>query len=1225
MSHRFLRFAGACLLAPMVSPPSLRAQNDGGFIESGQWACLVPLQGIDCRGGQEHSMLESWVAPRDVALESPVEGDVWDDIDFGSQARSAAWRGLGPPRFIDLSLWSPRDAVDFDAYLRARGLTDDFVLGLAVTYVENTTGRPLSVGLCTSSDDSIQVWISGAMVLSKSVCRPLGEDCDEVTPAVLAAGVNRVTVLVWEGHGGFGFRLGFVKPDGSPYTAADREIRYLGARGPLGTLAAPPVLERTYATDGYLCADRAHEVALAGSGFEKDGLYEVVEVLRGPVTAEEVTPISHGGSAVTDLLPTVPVGAFHRTVVGSPCSTDNDTRFDQGTAVFTSRATTGGDIWASGDTFELTFKYVRGDFDISVEILGVSFPAEGRWGKFGLMARQSLDATAKLTALLDHPSGLEDLDPARCTVRTVHFAKGSMLEPATTAGLQDPWDNGSSLKHPRFLRLTRRGDLVQAWVSNTAGLGKDPPATDDAHWVPLCVDFWKDGPSGLYLGFAVSVHNSSGCRTGEVSWRLVSFSGDGDGPGIPPAGVTVSWKVLGSVLSSEGLSYTVAGPFRSSLRLRGWSDGAITRGPEVLWFQSPPRRNAGAFARSCDIGEAGPCTPGSLAHDDRGTPGIEDDRYTITASGADIGEGGDQCHFAYAPVEGDFAVQARFPRVSPPGGWTRWGKYGLMARWDCHPRSAYFFAHNATATDQACAVDAPRTAFRAHAGEDGTNGEPFALWWQDVFGKEPLVGGCERLNADPRENDLRGDRRNAAPWLRLVRRGDTFYGYASEDGKDWRTLGSHTWPDAPETMLVGVAATSHVECDVVRVWFESFEMGPAPTIEARLPRGRPLPAGVLVAAESFDDAEDGTCPEGWRCARWGEGGFSPQAAGGRLRLADVRNGPLGSGEDVAAVAFLEEPIAAEGAYLFDFDVFFSFDQVLAGDRSPADGLAFCVLGTETGAEALDLRLGDRGGGLGYQRMNLSHDERVVRTKSFALNSFAIEVDTWHNGDELNDGDGGNVSGWDLRGGRLRTGTGAYHIGLDAGSSVASVQRNLQVGVHDDDLPDVYDPAGIHVRVLYDHGLVKAWVGSNAAPGRELLQVLEHEIEPLHWNASRALVGFTAATGAATCTVEVDGLVVRDLLHDGGLAFHRGDADGNGELEITDAVRVLGFLFLGGTGPPCLDAADADDNGLLEITDAIRVLGYLFLGHKPPEPPGPAPLACGRDGGQELGCAFYSGC
>jgi phosphatidylinositol-3-phosphatase len=74
-------------------------------------------------------------------------------------------------------------------------------------------------------------------------------------------------------------------------------------------------------------------------------------------------------------------------------------------------------------------------------------------------------------------------------------------------------------------------------------------------------------------------------------------------------------------------------------------------------------------------------------------------------------------------------------------------------------------------------------------------------------------------------------------------------------------------------------------------------------------------------------------------------------------------------------------------------------------------------------------------------------------------------------------------------------------------------------------------------------------------------------------------------------------------------FRRGDVDQDGEVRLLDVV-VLGHLFLTGDLPACPDAADADGNGLLEITDAIAILGYLFLAGEPP--PAPGPTTCGPD-------------
>ncbi|HVR73989.1 MAG TPA: hypothetical protein VMT52_06630, partial [Planctomycetota bacterium] len=95
----------------------------------------------------------------------------------------------------------------------------------------------------------------------------------------------------------------------------------------------------------------------------------------------------------------------------------------------------------------------------------------------------------------------------------------------------------------------------------------------------------------------------------------------------------------------------------------------------------------------------------------------------------------------------------------------------------------------------------------------------------------------------------------------------------------------------------------------------------------------------------------------------------------------------------------------------------------------------------------------------------------------------------------------------------------------------------------------------------------------------------------------------------------------------GQIFHRGDADDNGSIQLTDALRVLGYLFLGGEEPTCVEAFDADDNGQVQLTDALRILGFLFLGGLEPAPPGPPGSPCGPDpeGSPDLGCTSYTSC
>lgn len=75
--------------------------------------------------------------------------------------------------------------------------------------------------------------------------------------------------------------------------------------------------------------------------------------------------------------------------------------------------------------------------------------------------------------------------------------------------------------------------------------------------------------------------------------------------------------------------------------------------------------------------------------------------------------------------------------------------------------------------------------------------------------------------------------------------------------------------------------------------------------------------------------------------------------------------------------------------------------------------------------------------------------------------------------------------------------------------------------------------------------------------------------------------------------------------DGAAWFERGDVDRSGNLNITDAVAILQFLFaLPAPGGFCADSADVDDDGRVAVTDAIRLLQHLYRGGPPPEEPRP---------------------
>lgn len=70
-----------------------------------------------------------------------------------------------------------------------------------------------------------------------------------------------------------------------------------------------------------------------------------------------------------------------------------------------------------------------------------------------------------------------------------------------------------------------------------------------------------------------------------------------------------------------------------------------------------------------------------------------------------------------------------------------------------------------------------------------------------------------------------------------------------------------------------------------------------------------------------------------------------------------------------------------------------------------------------------------------------------------------------------------------------------------------------------------------------------------------------------------------------------------------IRFVRGEVNDEGAIDVTDAIVVLGYLFLGSPVTlPCFDAADTNDSGDLNLTDGVYLLHYLFAGGSPPPPP-----------------------
>jgi regulation of enolase protein 1 (concanavalin A-like superfamily) len=149
--------------------------------------------------------------------------------------------------------------------------------------------------------------------------------------------------------------------------------------------------------------------------------------------------------------------------------------------VYTVRAG-GRDIWDTADSFSFTFRALQGDGTIVARVS--SFDGPDPWSKAGVMIRDSLDpASPQAFMLLSRDNGLA-------------------FQRRTSPGLETTHTGGPAASPPRWLRLTRVGEVITAAYS-----------IDGASWVEVDSDVLSIGSSPVLIGLAVTSHDEQAVAT----------------------------------------------------------------------------------------------------------------------------------------------------------------------------------------------------------------------------------------------------------------------------------------------------------------------------------------------------------------------------------------------------------------------------------------------------------------------------------------------------------------------------------------------------------------------------------------------------------------------------------------------------------------------------------------------------------------------------------------
>ncbi len=256
------------------------------------------------------------------------------------------------------------------------------------------------------------------------------------------------------------------------------------------------------------------------------------------------------------------------------------------------------------------------------------------------------------------------------------------------------------------------------------------------------------------------------------------------------------------------------------------------------------------------VGSAMAALPAGWTSQDIGTTGGSASEsggmWTITADGWDIWENSDGFHYVYVPMSGDGQIVARVIDIGT--GSDGWARGGVMIRETLEP-------------------DSKHVTITLTAGEGG--------------GKELL---CRPSTAGNSFSAYGGTSVSPPLWLRLVREGNSFTGYYSEDGANWVQQPDSTVIDGDLTtnpvklemaadVYIGLCFTSHIEGVMRTYTFDNVSLklpvtalNPTPADGAIHPEtwaslgwapGHTAVSHDVYFSGNFDDVNDGT-PEAFQ-------------------------------------------------------------------------------------------------------------------------------------------------------------------------------------------------------------------------------------------------------------------------------------------------------------------------------------------------------------------------
>ena len=441
--------------------------------------------------------------------------------------------------------------------------------------------------------------------------------------------------------------------------------------------------------------------------------------------------------------------------------------------------------------------------------------------------------------------------PGDYYVRFSNLPAGFVFSPSSSSGASDPNDSDAN----PTTGVTDCTTLVAGENDLTwdAGINKPQPPPEEP-CVPTTIVFngssAGDGANGNIRTFSaggVSVKVSAFSRTSGGSWASaylgifsgglgVTDSGEGDGSNNRhtvdnldrqnyvlfefSAPVVVNRAFLGYVVGDSDLSVWVGNfgdPYNNHLTLSdavlagfGYTENNDTTSSSARWADFNAGEIVGnTLVIAASVSDATPddrfkiekldiCAPpaeepcpspwgtkdigyvkvsGSVSYNS------ETKRFTVKGSGADIWGSSDEFRYGYVQASGNCIIAAR---VVSQGNTDPWAKAGVMIRESLNANSQHASAFITPGNG---------AAFQYRTSTGGSSGNVNQNWV------------------------------NAPHWVAVVRDGNTFTAYQSENGVDWTPIGSKSismnW-----SVYIGLAVTSHNDGALSSAVFEGVFASP---------------------------------------------------------------------------------------------------------------------------------------------------------------------------------------------------------------------------------------------------------------------------------------------------------------------------------------------------------------------------------------------------------------